>query len=94
MKYSHDYLPEFPLPDGALFIGRGTQAPLSGYSKDTVAAYSDQLIAIINELQQELDRKTDLTAAVEQQTLRVAALLRHYERSAVDGYAINSSTTN
>jgi len=79
-------LPEFPKPDGNFFMEEG-------YSTDSVRAYSDKLITIINELQQELDRKTDLTAAVEQQTLRVAALLRHYERSAVDGVAIISSTT-
>jgi len=93
-EYQAKTIPEFPLPDGALFIGSGAQAPLSGYSTATVRAYSDQLIVIIKELRQELAQHKTLVQAVEQQTSKVAALLRHYERSTVDGYAINSSTTN
>jgi len=67
-------LPEFPKPD-VKYPQSGQSYKLDwldGYSAVAVTDYSDQLIAILNELQQELDSYKNTSKPVEQ----VAALLK------------------
>jgi len=95
-EYQAKTIPEFPLPD-VHHPQPGLDYKLdwlAGYSAETVRTYSNQLITIIKDLQQEIAQHKTLVQAVEQQTIKVAALLRHHERSTVDGDAIVSSTTD